>query len=325
MRWSAGTLPTDFTFTGQRWEAALGLYDYRARFYDPVLGRFLQPDPIVPQPGSPQGLNRYAYVNNNPLCHTDPSGHCPWWIAIGVGALLGAGITYGFQVAANISQNGLNVQAFTEVNWAAVGAGAVAGAVGVATFGVGTAVLGTSLGGTVAAGALSSAIAGQAAQATENVLSGQAITEGLGEPADIARDALVGAVLAGVGYRVSQLIRPAVAEASGKGLGHTGPPDPNAIGRWGEQLVGERLPVEIRPVPMPGRTYDGRILPTGQPVEVKTTTRGVIYLNPRIRSQIAFDAAQEVKPLWVFVGGRPSRGLQVGLNKAGIPWQILEP
>jgi RHS repeat-associated protein len=54
---------------------ALALYDYRARYYDPALGRFTQPDTIVPKPGNPQALNRYAYVNNNPLKYTDPSGH----------------------------------------------------------------------------------------------------------------------------------------------------------------------------------------------------------------------------------------------------------
>jgi large repetitive protein len=46
IRFETGVWPTDRRFTGQRWEASLGLYDYRARFYDPTLGRFLQPDPI---------------------------------------------------------------------------------------------------------------------------------------------------------------------------------------------------------------------------------------------------------------------------------------
>lgn len=115
---------------------------------------------------------------------------------------MGAVIAYGFQVAANISQNGLNVQAFTQVNWAAIGAGAVAGAVGVATFGVGTAVLGTGLAGIVTAGAISGAVAGQAARATENVLSGQAVTDGLGNPTDIVRDTVLSAALAGVGRSV---------------------------------------------------------------------------------------------------------------------------
>jgi RHS repeat-associated protein len=62
IRWESGLFLTDRRFTGQRWEASLGLYDYRARFYDPALGRFIQPDPLVPEPGNPQGLNRYGYV-----------------------------------------------------------------------------------------------------------------------------------------------------------------------------------------------------------------------------------------------------------------------
>jgi RHS repeat-associated protein len=75
IRLETGVWPTDRRFTGQRWEQGLGLYDYRARFYDPTLGRFLQPDPLVPELGNPQALNRYAYVYSNPLRYTDPSGH----------------------------------------------------------------------------------------------------------------------------------------------------------------------------------------------------------------------------------------------------------
>ena len=72
----AGTgLPTDRRFTGQREEASLGFYDYGARPYAPALGRFLQADTLVPQPGNPQSLNRYAYTLNNPLRYTDPTGH----------------------------------------------------------------------------------------------------------------------------------------------------------------------------------------------------------------------------------------------------------
>ena len=77
LRFTSGTLATDYRFTGQRSEeAALGsLYDYGARFYSPVLGRFLSADTIVPSPGDPQSLNRYAYTLNNPLRYTDPTGH----------------------------------------------------------------------------------------------------------------------------------------------------------------------------------------------------------------------------------------------------------
>jgi RHS repeat-associated protein len=70
------TSPTDRQFTGQRAETGLGsLYDYGARFYSPVLGRFLSADVVVPQPGRPQALNRYAYTYNNPLKYIDPTGH----------------------------------------------------------------------------------------------------------------------------------------------------------------------------------------------------------------------------------------------------------
>ena len=58
-------------------DRTIKLLDYRARYYDPALGRFIGPDTIVPDPVNPQSLNRFAYVYNNPLLYTDPSGHCP--------------------------------------------------------------------------------------------------------------------------------------------------------------------------------------------------------------------------------------------------------
>ncbi len=70
----SGALRTDRRYTGQRWEASLGLYDYGARFYSPGLGRFVSADTIVPGAGHPQALNRYAYAVGNPLRYTDPSG-----------------------------------------------------------------------------------------------------------------------------------------------------------------------------------------------------------------------------------------------------------
>ena len=49
--------------------------DYNARYYSARLGRFISPDSIVPEPGNSQGYNRYAYVMNNPLKYTDPTGY----------------------------------------------------------------------------------------------------------------------------------------------------------------------------------------------------------------------------------------------------------
>jgi RHS repeat-associated protein len=73
---SGGGLPTDIGFTGQRAESGLGsLMFFNARFYSPLVGRFVSADSIVPEPGNPQSLNRYSYGLNNPSRFTDPSGH----------------------------------------------------------------------------------------------------------------------------------------------------------------------------------------------------------------------------------------------------------
>ncbi|MGH7991500.1 MAG: RHS repeat-associated core domain-containing protein, partial [Limisphaerales bacterium] len=62
-------------FTGQVFDAESGLYYYNARYYDPELGRFIQPDTIIPDLSNPQSYNRYSYCLNDPLRYTDPSGH----------------------------------------------------------------------------------------------------------------------------------------------------------------------------------------------------------------------------------------------------------
>ncbi len=72
---SSGTVPTDYDFTGQKRDATANLMFYNARYYDPALARFIQPDTIVPNPLDPQSLNRYAYVRNNPVNRIDPTGH----------------------------------------------------------------------------------------------------------------------------------------------------------------------------------------------------------------------------------------------------------
>jgi RHS repeat-associated protein len=75
VRSASGTTPTDRRFTGQTQDASVGLYWYQSRFYDARIGRFIQPDSVVPDLNHPQSVNRYAYVLNNPLRYTDPSGH----------------------------------------------------------------------------------------------------------------------------------------------------------------------------------------------------------------------------------------------------------
>lgn len=59
-------------FTGHVADADSGLTYMQARYYDPIIGRFLSADPI----GYQDGLNLYAYVGNDPTNQTDPSGLC---------------------------------------------------------------------------------------------------------------------------------------------------------------------------------------------------------------------------------------------------------
>lgn len=84
------------------------IYFYNAWHYDPQLGRFMQADTIVPTQQGTQAWDRYAYLNNNPVNGTDPTGHCidgistAACIVIG-GIIVGAIWSYIKQVDRNIS------------------------------------------------------------------------------------------------------------------------------------------------------------------------------------------------------------------------------
>ncbi|HEX6797109.1 MAG TPA: RHS repeat-associated core domain-containing protein [Ktedonobacterales bacterium] len=68
-RYSSGTMPGSYGYTGQHADAATGLDDYHARYYDPVAGQFASADAVQ------DGLNRYAYVGGDPETFSDPTGH----------------------------------------------------------------------------------------------------------------------------------------------------------------------------------------------------------------------------------------------------------
>ncbi len=70
-----GSVTSNYKFTDQELDPETGLYNYNARLYDPIIGRFISPDTIVQAPYDPQTLNRYSYCRNNPLIYVDPSGH----------------------------------------------------------------------------------------------------------------------------------------------------------------------------------------------------------------------------------------------------------
>jgi len=115
---------TERRYTGQYHETGLagaeGLCYYNARWWrwpaanakrirggcaadppmTPALGRFIQADTIVPSPGNPQSLNRYAYVYDSPLKYADSSGRVPVpLITGGVGALVVSAVDLAQQLA----------------------------------------------------------------------------------------------------------------------------------------------------------------------------------------------------------------------------------
>ncbi|WP_061235395.1 RHS repeat-associated core domain-containing protein [Leptospira weilii] len=63
-----------YKFTGQAEDKESGLYYYKSRYYEPILGRFLQADSEI-HPESPNGQNRYMYGEGNPINYKDSSGH----------------------------------------------------------------------------------------------------------------------------------------------------------------------------------------------------------------------------------------------------------
>jgi RHS repeat-associated protein len=74
-RRGADALTVDRGWLGQTEDAGTGLTYLNARYYDPVLARFLSPDPLM-NPGDPRTLDPYRYADNNPIVFVDPTGLC---------------------------------------------------------------------------------------------------------------------------------------------------------------------------------------------------------------------------------------------------------
>ena len=87
-------------FTGHEHLSQFGLINMNARLYDPLVGRFLSPDPFVQDADFSQNFNRYSYALNNPLKYTDESGEFfvldSWLIG-----LIGGGVDRANQMAKN--------------------------------------------------------------------------------------------------------------------------------------------------------------------------------------------------------------------------------
>ncbi len=124
-----------FRYRSYYYDAESGLYYLQSRYYDPVTGRFVNADSLL-YIGNVLGFNIYAYCENNPVNHSDPSGH------LIIGALVG-GVVGGLTGALGAAIDGKSI-------WAGALTGAVTGAVAgaiidftVSTGGVGAAVVGS--------------------------------------------------------------------------------------------------------------------------------------------------------------------------------------
>ncbi|MCF6325585.1 MAG: hypothetical protein L3J89_14930 [Gammaproteobacteria bacterium] len=100
---STGTSENRLAYTGREQDNESSLYYYRARYYDPEVGRFMSEDPL----GFEAGINFYAYVNNNPVNFNDPFGKDAAEVGISF-RLLGTGISLG----AEVRYSGVNDEPF---------------------------------------------------------------------------------------------------------------------------------------------------------------------------------------------------------------------
>jgi uncharacterized protein RhaS with RHS repeats len=153
------------------------LYYYKARFYSPNLGRFLQVDPV----GYGDGLNLYAYVGDDPVNNTDPNGEF-------ANIVLGAGIG-GIASLAGAYNSNQNIT-FTE-GLRAFGAGAIVGGLTAAV----------PIGGSLAASVIRNAGAGSIGNAVGQLIGGAENING--EQAAI--QGLIGGVAGGAGNAVGFL------------------------------------------------------------------------------------------------------------------------
>jgi len=106
-------------YTGHEHLSMFGLINMNARLYDPVVGRFLSPDPHIQAPWMSQNFNRYSYALNNPLKYRDENGE--WFIVDDIiAAVVGGTVNLiGNAIAGNVNSWG---QAFSYFGVGAAGA-----------------------------------------------------------------------------------------------------------------------------------------------------------------------------------------------------------
>lgn len=99
-------------FTGHEHLSWFGLINMNARLYDPVIGRFLSPDPYIQAPYFSQNFNRYSYCLNNPLCYVDENGEAWWVVPVALAAIFAIGNTISHAIDNNIGNFGEGLKYF---------------------------------------------------------------------------------------------------------------------------------------------------------------------------------------------------------------------
>lgn len=174
--------PIRFGFTGHEYDLETGLYYCGSRYYHPEIGKFIQPDPILPQYLSakpaggifnPVNLNLYSYAGNNPIIHYDPKGQFIITALIIAGAIFAggailAGVGYAMQQSGNATVRTIG-RVFESIGLGAMGA--VLGFIGGALVG---GLVGLVVGGLpgMIAGAMIGGITGAVAGAVHGALAG---------------------------------------------------------------------------------------------------------------------------------------------------------
>jgi RHS repeat-associated protein len=80
---TTGSTPNAYLYRGEQYDADLGLYYLRARYFNPVTGRFLVKDPAKGSAFEPKTLHQYLYVHGDPVNHVDPKGRMEYTMILG--------------------------------------------------------------------------------------------------------------------------------------------------------------------------------------------------------------------------------------------------
>jgi RHS repeat-associated protein len=187
-----------YLFNGKELDVETGLYYFGARYYDPRIGLWTSPDPILSDymrgdtnrgVHLPQNLALYSYSWNNPVTIRDPNGKCPMCITALIGAAIGGAIGGGVYLArAAITGGDVTARGLLGATAGGAVSGAVAGLTG-----------GASLVAQVGAGAAAGVAGGVVSRGIETGDVSKAF-----DPRAMVTDAAIGGVMGGAAYGIGK-------------------------------------------------------------------------------------------------------------------------